>query len=102
MNTWLSDSARPTSTTGTGCMNCCRFHPVYFHLVTTRIGFALFAGVALLAAADDLASRVAQQAPSLVAIYKNLHAHPELSMHEEQTGALLAAELRKVGYTVTA
>jgi amidohydrolase len=43
----------------------------------------------------------AQQLPSLVATYKQLHAHPELSHHEEATSALLAGELRKAGYTVT-
>lgn len=37
----------------------------------------------------------------LVAIYKQIHSHPELSHHEEQTSALLAGELRKSGYTVT-
>ncbi len=43
---------------------------------------------------------MAQQA-NLVDTYKDLHAHPELSHHEERTAALLAAELRKSGYTVT-
>ena len=37
----------------------------------------------------------------LVDIYKNIHAHPELSHYEEHTSALLAFELRKAGYTVT-
>jgi amidohydrolase len=37
----------------------------------------------------------------LIAIYKTIHSHPELSHHEEQTASLLAGELRKVGYTVT-
>lgn len=37
----------------------------------------------------------------LVGIYKNIHAHPELSHYEEHTSALLASELRKAGYTVT-
>jgi metal-dependent amidase/aminoacylase/carboxypeptidase family protein len=32
---------------------------------------------------------------------KGIHAHPELSHHEEHTAALLAGELRKAGYTVT-
>jgi hippurate hydrolase len=45
------------------------------------------------------------QSPSLnadlVDIYKNIHAHPELSHFEEHTSALLASELRKSGYTVT-
>ena len=51
--------------------------------------------------AQDLSSNVAGQLPGLVETYKKLHAHPELSHHEEQTAALLAGELRKAGYTVT-
>jgi len=38
---------------------------------------------------------------TLVETYKTLHAHPELSHHEEQTSAVVARELRKAGYTVT-
>ena len=41
------------------------------------------------------------QLPNLVSTYKTLHSHPELSHHEEHTSALVAAELRKAGYTVT-
>lgn len=66
-----------------------------------RIGMLLFTGVVLLPAADDIATHVQQQIPSLVSAYKVFHQHPELSGHEEQTAALLAAELRKAGYTVT-
>jgi amidohydrolase len=66
-----------------------------------RIGMLLFTGVVLLPAADDIATHVQQQMPSLVPAYKVFHQHPELSGHEEQTAALLAAELRKAGYTVT-
>jgi hippurate hydrolase len=39
--------------------------------------------------------------PSLVAIYKELHAHPELSGKEEKTSAFIAKELRAVGCEVT-
>jgi amidohydrolase len=39
--------------------------------------------------------------PSLLEIYKDVHAHPELSGHEEQTGALVAKELRAAGCEVT-
>jgi hippurate hydrolase len=46
------------------------------------------------------APAMAQQA-NLVDTYTDLHAHPELSHHEERTSALLAAELRRSGYTVT-
>ena len=38
---------------------------------------------------------------SLVATYKKLHAAPELSHHEVNTSAFLAAQLRSLGYTVT-
>jgi amidohydrolase len=58
----------------------------------------LFAGSAI---AQDLPAYVNGQLPGLVDIYKGLHTHPELSHHEEQSSALLAAELRKAGYTVT-
>src|SRR6266480_3224166 len=39
--------------------------------------------------------------PSLLAIYKDIHSHPELSCHEEKTAALVAKELRGVGCEVT-
>jgi amidohydrolase len=51
--------------------------------------------------ADDYRTLVDPQVPELVAVYKDLHAHPELSLHEERTSALLAAELRKAGFAVT-
>ena len=50
---------------------------------------------------QDLSSLVSREVPGLIETYKGLHAHPELSHHEERTSALLAAELRKAGYTVT-
>jgi len=39
--------------------------------------------------------------PSLLAIYKDIHMHPELSWHEERTSALIAKELRAAGCEVT-
>ncbi|HVY93672.1 MAG TPA: amidohydrolase [Bryobacteraceae bacterium] len=51
--------------------------------------------------AQDLKTFVNSQVPSLVDIYKDLHSHPELSHQEVRTSALVAAELRKAGYTVT-
>jgi len=50
---------------------------------------------------SDLAASVDRQLPALTETYKQLHRNPELSHHEEKTSALLAAELRKLGYTVT-
>jgi len=66
--------------------------------------FALLALATLPAAAQaprDLAPSVDRQLPALTETYKHLHRAPELSHHEEKTSALLAAELRKLGYTVT-
>jgi len=37
----------------------------------------------------------------LLAIYKDVHSHPELSGHEERTAALVAKELRAAGCQVT-
>lgn len=42
-----------------------------------------------------------QQYPHLDALYKDIHAHPELGFQETRTAALLAAEMRKLGFTVT-
>jgi amidohydrolase len=52
-------------------------------------------------AQGDLDTRVGKQLDSLVAIYKQIHANPELSTQEEQTSALVAKELRAAGFEVT-
>ena len=39
--------------------------------------------------------------PSLLAIYKDIHTHPELSGHEERTASIVAKELRAAGCQVT-
>jgi amidohydrolase len=49
----------------------------------------------------DLAASAQEQLPALTATYKHLHENPELSGHEVQTASYVAAELRKLGYTVT-
>jgi hippurate hydrolase len=68
---------------------------------------AAFAAAVLPASAQsgtapaDLAASAERQLPALTETYKHLHRNPELSQHEEQTAAFMAAELRKLGYTVT-
>jgi hippurate hydrolase len=52
-------------------------------------------------APSDLAASAERQLPALTETYKHLHRNPELSHHEDKTSALLAGELRKLGYTVT-
>ena len=39
--------------------------------------------------------------PKLDALYKDLHAHPEIAFQEENTAAKLAAEMRALGFDVT-
>ncbi|HRH94986.1 MAG TPA: amidohydrolase [Prosthecobacter sp.] len=51
--------------------------------------------------AADVASLAKTEMPSLVALYKELHANPELSMYETETAARVAKELREAGLEVT-
>ena len=46
-------------------------------------------------------SIVDAEVPSLLAIYTDVHSHPELSGHEERTATLVANELRSAGCQVT-
>ncbi len=39
--------------------------------------------------------------PKLDALYKDIHAHPEIAFQEEKTAAKLAAEMRALGFEVT-
>jgi hippurate hydrolase len=39
--------------------------------------------------------------PDLLQLYSDLHAHPELSMQETRTSALLSERIRKLGFEVT-
>jgi len=74
---------------------------------------AIFLAGSILPAADPprglaLAERVAAveeragpEVPALVGLYKDFHAHPELSLHEERSSARLAKEARALGFEVT-
>lgn len=53
------------------------------------------------ASADALGDAVQNDMPALMALYRHLHANPELSMQETATSAKLAAEARKLGFEVT-
>ena len=50
---------------------------------------------------EDLAAKVDALYPGLENLYENLHRHPELSLHETETAARLAGELRSLGFEVT-
>jgi amidohydrolase len=68
-------------------------------LALSILAFATLPAIAQ--APSDLAQSAQSQLPALTAVYKHLHENPELSKHEEQTSAFLAAHLRDFGYTVT-
>src|SRR5271165_3259400 len=50
---------------------------------------------------DAVARSVDKEYPSLLELYKHIHAHPELSMHEKETAARIGEELRQAGFDVT-
>ncbi|MDN4040270.1 amidohydrolase [Massilia sp. YIM B02443] len=50
---------------------------------------------------NDVFTRVDAMYPWLDTIYKDLHAHPEIAFQETRTAGKLAAEMRKLGFTVT-
>src|SRR5690348_3488648 len=50
---------------------------------------------------DRMLSPLASLLPDLEALYTDIHAHPELSMHETRTSGLAADRLRAAGYEVT-
>src|SRR3989454_4513864 len=50
---------------------------------------------------EPLQARANQEYPRLFELYKHLHTHPELSLHEEQTGQRIADELKETGLEVT-
>ena len=52
-------------------------------------------------AQGDLDQRINKEADWLLATYKHLHEYPELSTQEKETSALIAAELKRLGYEVT-
>ncbi len=53
------------------------------------------------AAAEDVKAAIDKDYPSLEALYRELHAHPELSGHEVETAKRLAKEARAAGFEVT-
>lgn len=72
------------------------------------LGAALLTLMAEAAFALDVAgvkpgvvAEVAADYPHLLALYKDIHAHPELGFQETRTAAKLAGEMRALGLTVT-
>ena len=62
---------------------------------------AAFAAFAVPAQADELRDAVAADMPGLMELYRDLHAHPELSFQEVETAKKLATRMRELGFEVT-
>src|SRR5579859_1556597 len=69
-----------------------------------RLSFLLCSGASLLAAdlgTANLSQQVNSVYPKVEQLYMDLHQHPELSNHENETAAKLASQLKALGYDVT-
>src|SRR6266850_6187748 len=69
--------------------------------VAFGVGRSILASNFALAQEMTVERAAVSELPSLLAIYKDIHSHPELSTREEKTSALVAKELRAVGCEVT-
>jgi metal-dependent amidase/aminoacylase/carboxypeptidase family protein len=78
--------------------------PIHKLMLGTAL-LTLFVGPAtaldVLAVKPDLDAKIAADYPHLLALYKDIHAHPELGFQETRTAAKLAGEMRALGFTVT-
>jgi hippurate hydrolase len=69
--------------------------------VAVGVGGSILAAGSIFAQEQPVEKIAQGELPSLLAIYKDIHSHPELSTREEKTSALVAKELRAVGCEVT-
>ena len=67
-------------------------------ILAAALAATLLSGAAEAAALSDA---IAADMPQLMALYRDMHANPELSMQELRTPAKLAPEMRKLGFEVT-
>ena len=66
------------------------------------LGAVAFAALSVAPAqADEVRKAIEIDMPSLMELYRDLHANPELSFQEFRTSAKLAAEAKRLGFTVT-
>ena len=71
-----------------------------FKSVSTSLA-ALAMVAAAPVAANDLRDDLAADMPDLMELYRDLHAHPELSFEEYKTAAKLAKRMKALGFEVT-
>src|SRR5205809_7418831 len=70
-------------------------------MMRTVLALAAATMIASPSGAATLAEAIHADMPQLMTLYRDLHANPELSMQEVRSPAKLAAEMRKLGFTVT-
>jgi hippurate hydrolase len=70
-------------------------------LVGAMFAFGSLSGPAAPSVSERLKAAAAAEYPSLEKLYRELHAHPELSFREEKTAERVAGELRRLGLEVT-
>lgn len=68
---------------------------------TSAAALSFATGAVAPAAAETIGEQVQKDMPSLMKIYADLHANPELSFMEVRSAAILAGEARKLGFQVT-
>ena len=84
------------------CLRFCWGGPVKStNLISVAFGVLAFVGSATLSFATELEKEVEGEVPSLLEIFKHLHANPELSYQEGETAEYVAAALRRLGFEVT-
>src|SRR5881227_3389837 len=70
-------------------------------VIAFGVGGSILAAGPIFAQEQPVEKIAKGELPSLLAIYKDIHSHPELSTREEKTSALVAKELRATGCEVT-
>ncbi|MFT3789921.1 MAG: amidohydrolase [Rudaea sp.] len=80
-----------------------RKKPLVLCLATLAVGLSPCLGFGFDVAATKAAAETEadKDAPQLFALYKDIHQHPELGYQEKRTAALLAKEMRALGFAVT-
>jgi len=66
------------------------------------VAFGQNAGSPSASLREQIQSRVNREYPGLFELYRHLHTHPELSLHEEKTGQRVGEALKQAGLEVTA
>lgn len=79
---------------------CFKFFATAFSLAASACVFAQGAN-STAQLKPEIETFVAQRYPSLLALYQDIHASPELGFEEIRTAALLAKQMRDLGFEVT-